>query len=594
MKLTRNTPVGMLKSRSQYADGSTGIVREFQLSKRVAGMELLFEVGLSLSSERDHDRLIEKILLEAKQFCRADGGTIYLVTDDDHLEFAIMRNDTMGTALGGTTGKPLDGMPRIPLHDPDSGEPNERNIAAYAANARLSVNIEDAYTVDRFDFSGTKEFDRRNGYRSQSFLTIPMLNNSGRVIGVLQLINAQDDATGEIVPFDPLVQEIVEALASQAAVALDNQQLIAAQRRLLESFIQMIASAIDAKSPYTGGHCERVPILTEMLARAVCEARDGPYAEFDLDEEEWYELHIAAWLHDCGKVTTPVHVMDKSTKLESIRDGMDSVRVRFEALKRELQLAHVIAGGALEDAVLVERLAVVDDDLQFLETSNVGGEFLDEDKKARIRHIGAQCWQCGEERRPLLSEDEVMNLCVERGTLTTDERLVINGHMVQTVKMLESLPFPRDLKRVPEYAGGHHETMDGRGYPKGLYAGDMSVPARCMAIADVFEALTATDRPYKPGKPLSESMMIMGRMKRGNHLDPDLFDLFVRSGVYRDYARRFMKPELIDDVDEAALLAIEPEPFELPPEEERAKRWQDFREEYKPLEKSVLGNLLPN
>lgn len=569
-------------------------MREFQLSKRVAGMELLFEVGLSLSSERDHDRLIEKILLEAKQFCRADGGTIYLVTDDDHLEFAIMRNDTMGTALGGTTGKPLDGMPRIPMHDPESGEANERNIAAYAANSSQSVNIEDAYTVDRFDFSGTKEFDRRNGYRSQSFLTIPMLNNSGRVIGVLQLINAQDDSTGEIVAFDPLVQEIVEALASQAAVALDNQQLIAAQRRLLESFIQMIASAIDAKSPYTGGHCERVPILTEMLARAVCDADEGPYATFDLDEEEWYELHIAAWLHDCGKVTTPVHVMDKSTKLESIRDGMEAVRVRFEAFKRELQLAHVVAGGDLEDAALTERLAAVDDDLQFLETSNVGGEFLDAEKKARIHRIAEQLWQSGAERLPLLSEEEVMNLCVERGTLTTDERLVINGHMVQTVKMLESLPFPRDLKRVPEYAGGHHETMDGRGYPKGIYAGDMSVPARCMAIADVFEALTATDRPYKPGKPLSESMTIMGHMKRGNHLDPQLFDLFVRSGVYREYAKRFMKPELIDDVDEDALLAIEPDPFELPPPEERALRWQDFREEYKPLEKSVLGNLVPN
>ena len=569
-------------------------MREFQLSKRVAGMELLFEVGLSLSSERDHDRLIEKILLEAKQFCRADGGTIYLVTDDDHLEFAIMRNDTMGTALGGTTGRPLDGMPRIPLHDSETGEPNERNIAAYAANSRQSVNIEDAYQVDRFDFSGTKEFDRRNGYRSQSFLTIPMLNNSGRVIGVLQLINAQDEFTGEIVPFDPLVQEIVEALASQAAVALDNQQLIAAQRRLLESFIQMIASAIDAKSPYTGGHCERVPILTEMLARAVCQAKDGPFAEFDLTEEEWYELHIAAWLHDCGKVTTPVHVMDKATKLESIRDGMTTVRTRFEAKKRELQLEHVAAGGALSDPALGDALARVDDDLAYLETSNVGGEFLDEAAKARIRGIAEETWQCGDERLPLLTEEEVANLCVERGTLTQDERLVINGHMVQTVKMLESLPFPRDLRRVPEYAGGHHETMDGRGYPKGIFAGDMSVPARCMAIADVFEALTATDRPYKKGKTLSESMSIMGRMKRGNHLDPDLFDLFVRSGVYLEYARRFMSAELIDEVDEEALLAIQPDPFDLPPASVRAERWKDFLEEYKPLEKSVLGNLLPN
>lgn len=565
-------------------------VREFDLSKRVAGMELLYDVGLALTAERNHDRLIEKILLEAKQFCRADGGTIYLVTDDEHLEFAIMRNDTMGTALGGTTGRPLDDMPRIPLIDPETGSPNRRNIAAYAANAKVSVNIEDAYEVDTFDFSGTKEFDKRNGYRSQSFLTIPMQNNAGRVIGVLQLINATDIDTGEIVQFDEIVQSIVEALASQAAVALDNQQLIAAQRRLLESFIQMIASAIDAKSPYTGGHCARVPVLTEMLARAVCNASEGPFAEFDLDDEQWYELHIAAWLHDCGKVTTPVHVMDKATKLESIRDGIETVRARFEVIKREAELAHLRAGGAAGDPELVVTLESLDDDLRFLERSNVGGEFLSEEDRARIRAIGARTWQCGGECRPLLDAEEIRGLSVSRGTLTEEERLVINGHMVQTVKMLESLPFPRDLRRVPEYAGGHHETMDGRGYPKGLFAGDMSVPARVMAIADVFEALTANDRPYKKGKTLSESMAIMGRMKQGNHLDPELFDLFVRSGVYRQYAERYLPPELIDEVDEDALLAIRPEPFELPPQEERAERWKDFLPEYMPMIKSVLGD----
>lgn len=557
-------------------------------------MELLYDVGLALTAERNHDRLIEKILIEAKQFCRADGGTIYLVTDDNHLEFAIMRNDTMGTALGGTTGKPLDDMPRIPLTDPQTGEPNRRNIAAYAANAKVSVNIEDAYEVDTFDFSGTKEFDKRNGYRSQSFLTIPMRNNSGRVIGVLQLINASDPHTGEIVRFDEIVQSIVEALSSQAAVALDNQQLIAAQRALLESFIQMIASAIDAKSPYTGGHCERVPVLTEMLAEAVCRTQEGPFADFDLDDEQWYELHIAAWLHDCGKVTTPVHVMDKATKLESIRDGIESVRARFEVIKRDVELAHLRAGGAADDPELVAELAALEDDFAFLATSNIGGEFISPEDQARIRCIGARTWECGGERLPLLSEAEVASLSVARGTLTEAERLVINGHMVQTVKMLESLPFPRDLQRVPEYAGGHHETMDGRGYPKGLFAGDMSVPARVMAIADVFEALTANDRPYKKGKTLSEAMAIMGRMKHNNHLDPQLFDLFVSSGVYRRYAERYLPAELIDDVDEEALLAIVPEPFELPADGVRAERWQDFLPEYQALVNSVLGDITPN
>lgn len=564
----------------------------FDLSRQVAGLELLFDVGLSLTSERDHDRLIEKILLAAKQFCRADGGTIYLATDDDHLEFAIMRNDSMGTALGGTTGKPLDQIPRVPLKDPETGLPNERNIAAYAANTRRSVNIEDAYEAESFDFSGTKEFDRRNGYRSQSFLTIPMLNNAGRMIGVLQLINAQDPDTGEIIPFDAHLQRIVEALASQAAVALDNQQLLAAQRKLMESFIQLIAEAIDAKSPYTGGHCERVPIITEMLTEAACRVDDGPFADFELDAEQWYELRIAAWLHDCGKITTPVHVMDKSTKLESIRDGIDTVRVRFEALKRQTELEHLRAGGG--DEALQSALAELDAELAFLERCNVGGEFLSEAHKARIRKIARRTWLCGDATRPLLTPEEVDLLCISRGTLSEEERLVINGHMVQTVRMLERLPFPQDLKRVPEYAGGHHETMNGTGYPKGIFAGDMSVPARIMAIADVFEALTAPDRPYKRGKSLSETMTIMGRMKQNNHLDPQLFDLFVESGVYRQYAERYMDPALVDDVDEAALLAIVPEPFEPPPEAERAERWNDFLPEYRKLVRSVLGDLQVN
>ncbi len=566
-------------------------IRGFDLARQVAGLELLFDVGLSLTSERNHDRLIEKILLAAKQFCRADGGTIYLATEDDHLEFAIMRNDSMGTALGGTTGKPLDQLPRVPLKDPESGEPNQRNIAAYAANTKRSVNIEDAYETESFDFSGTKDYDRRNGYRSRSFLTIPMLNNSGRMIGVLQLINAQDPETGEIVAFDVHLQQIVEALASQAAVALDNQQLLAAQRTLMESFIQLIAEAIDAKSPYTGGHCERVPIITQMLTEAACRSDEGPFADFDLDAEQWYELRIAAWLHDCGKITTPVHVMDKATKLESIRDGIENIRTRFEALKRETELEHLRAGGSDGDTDLLATLAALEEDFAFLERCNIGGEFLSEEDKARIRRIATRSWRCGAEQRPLLTEEETELLCIARGTLSEEERLGINGHMVQTVRMLERLPFPRDLKRVPEYAGGHHETMDGTGYPKGIFAGDMSIPARIMAIADVFEALTAVDRPYKPGKSLSESMAIMGRMKQSNHLDPELFDLFVRSGVYREYAERYMNPEQLDPVDEAALLAIEPAPFEPPPEAVRAERWKTFLPKYQRLVRSALGDI---
>ena len=563
---------------------------KFALERRIAGLELVHRVGLSLSAERNHNRLIERILVEAKELCHADGGTVYLVNDKTNaLEFAIMLNDTMRTALGGTTGRPID-LPPIPIYLSD-GQPNHHNVATYVASSKQAVNIEDAYTVANFDFSGTKAFDVRNKYRSRSFLTLPMLNNADQVIGVLQLINARDRSTGEVISFGPLEQEIVDALASQAAIALDNQMLIQQQRRLMEAFIQMIAAAIDAKSPYTGGHCERVPVVTEMLTRAACDASDGPFKEFNLTEEEWYELRIAAWLHDCGKVTTPVHVMDKSTKLETICDRIEIVRMRMEVLRRDTMIRHLENGGRMSDDVLVQQISALQDDMNFLERANVGGETMSPMDQQRVRDIGARRIFIDGRDRPLLTEDDVENLCITRGTLTDAERLVINGHMVQTIRMLEALPFPRDLRRVPEYAGGHHETMDGKGYPKGLYAGDMSIPARIMAIADVFEALTAQDRPYKKGKALSETMVIMANMKRGHHLDPALMDLFITSGVYRKYAERYLPPDLVDDVDEQAILDIKPATLALPGDDERRRRWADFLPRYRPLVGNVLGAL---
>lgn len=556
------------------------------IAERLEQYSRLHRIGVALSAEKNRDRLMERILLEAKELCRADGGTLYLRTDEDTLRFAIMKSDSLSIALGGSTGRPID-LPEIPLFDAE-GEENHKNVATHCALEKKSVNIEDAYSAEGFDFSGTKAFDESNNYRSTSFLTIPMCNQSDRVIGVLQLLNARDES-GEVIPFEPSRQEIVEALASQAAMALDNQMLADAQKKLMESFIKLIAAAIDDKSPYTGGHCRRVPLLTEMITRAVCETKEGPFADFDLDEEQWYELHIAGWLHDCGKVTTPIHVLDKATKLETIFDRMEAVRTRFAILMRDAEIAGLerkLAGeeAAAVDAELAALKTALDDDLAFLETANIGGEFMSDDKKERVRTIAERTYRDHQGAlQPLLSDEEIANLCISRGTLTNDERTVINGHMVQTIRMLEALPFPRNLRRVPEYAGGHHEKMDGGGYPRGIYAGDMSVPARIMAIADVFEALTAQDRPYKPGKPLSEAMRIMSFMKKDNHLDPQLFDLFVQSGVYKEYARDFLPPHLIDAVDEEALLAVQPKPFELPSERDRKLRWRGFLPQYQKL-----------
>jgi len=345
-----------------------------QLKRRIDRFELLHRVGIALSAEKDRDRLVEMILIEARRLCQADGGTLYLRTDDD-LRFAIMRTNSLGINMGGPSGTKVE-LPPIPLYDPHSGKPNRSNVVTYACLVKESVNIPDAYHAAGFDFSGTKAFDEHNGYRSKSILTIPLVNNEDRVIGALQLLNAADPETGEVIPFSAELQEIVEALASQAAIALDNQILIDGQKELLESFIKLIAAAIDAKSPYTGAHCERVPVLTEMITRAACEVAEGPFKDFSMSPKDWYELRISAWLHDCGKVTTPVHIMDKSTKLETIFDRMEIVRARFETLKREAEIRYLEAVASAEEDKGVSRAAYereiesLENDLAFLEKAN--------------------------------------------------------------------------------------------------------------------------------------------------------------------------------------------------------------------------------
>lgn len=512
---------------------------------------ILVQLGIALSAEHNIARLMERILMGAKVLSRADGGTLYL-RDGDALKFAIVQNDTLGIMRGGTRGA----VPFAPLPLYRDGQPNHHNVATHAALTGATVAIDDAYNAGPFDFSGAKAFDAEHGYRSQSFLTVPLKNSRDEVTGVLQLINAYDHS-GTVAPFRASVQPLVESLASQAAVALENSQLLQAQKDLLDSFIQVIAAAIDAKSPYTSGHCQRVPVLTEMLTKAAEAQAVGPFADFSLDEDGWYELHIASWLHDCGKVVTPEHVIDKSTKLETINDRIHLVKARFAAAKRDAEVDHwraVAEGGDRGDLrqVLETRLSELDDDLRFLETINIGGEFMAEDKLERVRRIAAGTWRDHEGvEQPLLTDNEVYNLSVARGTLTAEERNVINGHIQVTIDMLEKLPFPSNMRHVVDYAGSHHEKMDGTGYPRGLTRDQLSIPARAMAIADIFEALTAIDRPYKKGKLLSETVEIMDRMRKAHHIDSELFDLFLTSGVYLRYAEEHMRPEQIDTVDVA-------------------------------------------
>ncbi len=514
----------------------------------------LNSIGVALSSERDISRLMETILVAAKRITNADAGTLYLVEPDQSaLKFEIIRTDSLGIAMGGTSCKPI-AFPSIHLRD-DNGQPNNSMVVAHVVLNDRTVNIADAYTAEGFDFSGTKAFDKSTGYRSTSFLAVPMKNHEREIIGVLQLINALDGETGAITAFSAADQHLLESLASQAAVALSNRRLIQQLEELFESFINLINTAIDDKSPYTGGHCERVPVLTMMLAEAVNRTASGPLKDFTMTDQDRHELKIAGLLHDCGKITTPVHVVDKATKLQTLFDRIHLLDTRFEVLKRDAEIAFLRSCKDDEaQAAFEARIRQLDDDREFLRRCNPGSERMEEADQARVRRIAAYQWR--NERGELvdfLSPDEVENLTIPFGTLTAAERGIINHHIDISIKMLESLPWPKHLKNVPEYAAGHHERMDGGGYPRGLRREQMPVQARVIGIADIFEALTAKDRPYKKGKTLTESLEILGKFKLAGHIDPDLFDVFVREKVYLEYARQFLDPSQIDEVEECRI-----------------------------------------
>ena len=507
-------------------------------------LETLNAIGVALSNERDLPTLFERILETAREFANADGGTFYRV-EGDHLVFAVIRNQSLGLAMGGRSGKPIN-FPNLKLYT-DDGQPDHSTVVAHAVLTGETVNIPDAYEAEGYDFTGTRHFDAQTGYRSKSFLSVPMKDHDGRVIGVLQLINSRN-AAGEVDTFLESEQQLVESLASQAAIVLNNRMLVVQLERLFEALISLINTAIDEKSPYTGGHCERVPALTSLLADAVARTTVGPMAEFAMSEMDRYELKIAGLLHDCGKITTPVHVVDKATKLQTLFDRVELIDTRFEVLLRDAEIARL--KGELDPAAYAERVATLHADRDSVRAANTGGEFMGDDRIAAIQRIAAHRWRGPDgTEQPFLSADELENLCIRRGTLTGAEREIINHHITMTIRLLEALPWPAHLRNVPEYAGGHHERMDGKGYPRGLTREQMSVQARVMGIADIFEALTASDRPYKPGKTLSESLTILGRMKLDHHVDPDLFDVFLRERVYLEYARRFLPASQIDRID---------------------------------------------
>ena len=535
----------------------------------------LSEIGMALSAEQDRNRLLEMIVELARSITSADAGTLYIVEHTGmKLEFVVLQNDTMNVRLGGASGNPVT-LPPVHLYKED-GEPNHANVSSHVALTREYVNIDDVYCAEGFDFTGTRRYDESTGYHSQSMLVMPMENHEHEIIGVLQLLNAKDKHTGQVVGFSQERLEAVRSLASQAAVALTNTQLINGLKELLYSFMQSIAAAIDAKSPYTRGHIDRVVDLTMRIAESINTQQEGPFAAVRFSTDEMEELKLAAWMHDVGKITTPVHVVDKSTKLEAIVDRIEMIRARFKLIGKALQveLLEKLLELAGQGATRTEMFSVTEEmekrrqemeaDLSFIVSSNKPDEFMSDERIARVKEIAARTFDDNGELKPWLSADEVLNLCIRKGTLNDAERKIIEDHTVVTFDMLGRLPFPKRLARIPEFAGSHHEKLDGTGYPNHLTGDTLSLQARILAVADVFEALTAKDRPYKEPMKLSQAVKILGFMCKDKHVDADVFNLFLHSGVLRQYAEAHLNAEQIDEAPMPAPLPAAPAPAPEP------------------------------
>jgi HD-GYP domain-containing protein (c-di-GMP phosphodiesterase class II) len=522
-------------------------IRAFTRGQLLRNQELV-KIGIALSAEKKLEDLLEMIVSEARRYTNADGGTLYIKNDREQLEFKIIQNDSLGVREG-RGGEHIDWAP-ISLRVA-SGRANHRNVSAHCALIGKPVNIDDVYGSD-FDFAGTREFDAQSGYRSKSMLLAPLRGHDDHVIGVLQLLNAQDPLTGEVVGFGELDIDDITSLASQAAIAITNVRLVKDLETLFDAFLRMIAAAIDEKAPYVGGHVANVAELTIRIAEEVNKDRQGGFAAVNFSEDELAELKMAAWLHDIGKITTPEYVVDKATKLETVFDRIELVRSRIEIIKRDAEIKRLQVALADQGRVADGPAAApgyYEELLTFLEGVNVGGEYLADEKIKRIRELSRQGFEANGDRVPLLNDDEIENLSVRRGTLNENERRIINDHVRLTQKMLASLPFPERLRKVPAIAGMHHEKLDYSGYPNGLGGPEISLPARILAVADVFEALTAADRPYKHGKKLSESMRILDSMVKNNHLDEDVCDLMVRSGLLQAYVQEKVDGRQHDDFE---------------------------------------------
>jgi len=546
----------------QYYDGIIEDITERKLAdealiRNERWYRTLTQIGLSLSAEKDTKKLLERIVIEARALTNADAGTLYLLDKESQkLIFEIVQNDSMQIKMGGTSGVDVE-LPRVPLFI--NGEPNHTNVSSKVALTGKTINVKDVYGTEGEQFPGPREYDAISGYHTNSMLVMPLKNHENKPIGVLQLLNAKHRRSGETISFSEEYVDLVAALASQAAIALTNAQLIENLNNLFYAFIRSIATAIDEKSPYTGGHINRVVKLSMMMAEKINQDETGPFRDIHFTEEEMEELRLAAWMHDVGKVTTPENIINKGSKLETIFDRVNLVETRFALIASETVNAHLnaklkllqkesieISALRMTDQSLSEKLQVLLQELEFIKSCNNANQPMTEERLARLESIGKKEYTFQHAKHPYLTEDEIKNLSIRYGNLSDEERRVVENHANMTLKILKQLSFPLRLEKVPVFAGGHHEKLDGSGYPSGLTEKELPLQTRILAIVDIFESLTARDRPYREPMKLSEATKIIRFMKEDHKIDPDLFDLLMESGAYFEYALKEMDPKQID------------------------------------------------
>ena len=515
-------------------------------AERLGGqIKKMSDIGRALSGVHDLNALLEMIVDQARSFTNADAGTLYIL-EDETLRFQIVQNDSLKIFMGGKTGETIP-FPPVEL--------KESNVSAFVALKGKSVNIPDVYDTDLFDFTGPKKFDQSTGYRSKSMLVVPMKNHDNDVIGVLQLLNATNPVNNEVIAFSQDYENLSESLASQAAVSITNAKLISNMTELFEAFVKVMATAIDEKSPVTGGHIRRVADLTLTMAEVIHNHDEGAFKDRKFSPDQMYELRIAAYMHDIGKVTSPVEIVEKAKKLQTIFDRIHYIRLRMDYIIQKVKLE-----GQQKKIELLERKAdlaeikkvelksekqiqKMEDIRSFINKCNEPGEFLEDETLDKLKEISLRTYLDNEgQQQPFITEDELLNLSIRRGSITDAERKKMQDHAAVTLKMLKQIPFTKKLKNIPSFAGAHHEFINGKGYPLGLKGDEIPFEGKLMAVTDIAEALTASDRPYKKAMPLETVYRILRSMAGNGELDNDMVDLFINEEIYKTYQEKHETP----------------------------------------------------